>query len=912
MADVTLTTEIKGTDKAQGGIEGVTKKIDNLGKKAESVGKSLSIGLTAPLLAVGGAAAKMAIEVVESENLFTVAMGDMAKAGTDWSKQLRKDLGLNEFELRKSVATFNAMFDAMGLSEEAAYGMSTGLTELSHDMASFFNLKPEEAFQKLQAGITGETEPLKRLGILINETTIKTTALTHGIIKQGEELTEQQKVHARYIAIMEQTTNAQGDLARTLDSPANQLRIMRDEAAQLTTELGMALIPVVGQLIGVGNSLLEMVQAGVKWFQALSPEMQDTAIKIGLAAAAAGPLLVVFGKLVSVGSSLVSGLALLATPIGLVTAAVAGLVTAGVLLYKNWEDVEYYAGTAWGAIKTAVLSAVDKMLSGLNGLLGFIPAWGDQINSARGNISALIDDEMVAQTRRNVQREKRIATEAAKSTNQIITAEMHRTQAEINKLNAERIALSKNEAIEATKARREEAFEAEMSIQSQIDDIKSLEGVSRETKANLLKIWKEHYEEMGEASKDGVKVINGEIASLRTSGETESEKFSKAWEDEFTVNMPDHVLTGVRDMKGHFTTFFADNIKGTKSFGDTIKDLWTGIANSIIDQIARITASQAFSSVFGGAGVATGAGVAAGGGVGAGGAALGSTTTVAGATAATAAGLGTGVAVLTAGYLLIKMGERLSGLEGRRDARKKLGKMILEINVLRVEYAKVLNELSKEEIDDFNKLVDDYYRQANRLHSKYGELKPYTQEGVTINGVPTPEKLAYGTFAKQQTYFRSLDTAGQLTYQAQIDAATKEYNFLRSQWQQLSLGNQTELSPEKLQQRLETFQSNLPKFFIRPGAQLPSFQQFYGGGLNTPVVPQYETGGSFIASMPRLFVAGENGAERVTVEPAGTFGKGRGGGNIVFNGPVIMDDIAARKFAKLQSSHQRRESSRYA
>ncbi len=109
----------------------------------------------------------MAMDAVESENLFEESMGGMADSAREWSKQLRKDLGLNEYEVRKNVATFNVMFDSMGISEDAAYDMATGMSQLAYDMASFYNLPTEEAFQKLQAGITGEAEPLKRLGILV-------------------------------------------------------------------------------------------------------------------------------------------------------------------------------------------------------------------------------------------------------------------------------------------------------------------------------------------------------------------------------------------------------------------------------------------------------------------------------------------------------------------------------------------------------------------------------------------------------------------------------------------------------------------------------------------------------------------------------------------------------------------------
>lgn len=192
-----------------------------------------------------GSFVSSAMEAEESENLFTVSLGENAAAARQWSQRLGESLGLNEYAIRKQVATFNTMFESMGLGNDAALKMSEGLTQLSQDMASFYNLKPEEAFQKLQAGMTGETEPLKRLGILVNETTVKEYALRQGWIKQGETLSEVGKVYARYGSILSQTEKAQGDLARTQDSATNVQRSLRAEWEQTKIVLGDALLPAV-------------------------------------------------------------------------------------------------------------------------------------------------------------------------------------------------------------------------------------------------------------------------------------------------------------------------------------------------------------------------------------------------------------------------------------------------------------------------------------------------------------------------------------------------------------------------------------------------------------------------------------------------------------------------------------------
>lgn len=272
------------------GMRTAEQKFATVGRKMRGVGLGLTAAVSLPLALIGKKALTMAMDVVESENLFEVSMGNMADAARDWSIQLRDDLGLNEYEVRKSVATFNVMFDSMGIGTQAAYDMATGLSQLTYDMASFYNLEPEVAFQKLQAGITGEIEPLKRLGILVSENTTKQWAYNNGLVAQGKQLTEQEKVLARYGTIMEQTSKAQGDMGRTLESPANQLRIFKDQVNMLMVDLGKELIPIFQDVLEYAKDLTE-------WFGNLTDEQKSLAVKIGLVAAAAGPALLIFGQM---------------------------------------------------------------------------------------------------------------------------------------------------------------------------------------------------------------------------------------------------------------------------------------------------------------------------------------------------------------------------------------------------------------------------------------------------------------------------------------------------------------------------------------------------------------------------------------------------------------------------------------
>lgn len=232
----TVSSLKKSADKTQSGVTSAFKKLKT-GIIALGIGKVIKDSI------------QIGMDAIESDNLFEVSLGNMADSVRDWSEEVGNALGLSATEMRKNVGTIYNMTTSMGIAENNALKMSKGITLLANDMASFYNLSTEEAFTKISAGITGETEPLKRLGILVDENTVKQVAYQQGIASTGSELTQQEKVLARYVAILQQTGNAQGDLARTLDSPSNQLRQLKSQVEQLGISLGNFFMPVLQAVI---------------------------------------------------------------------------------------------------------------------------------------------------------------------------------------------------------------------------------------------------------------------------------------------------------------------------------------------------------------------------------------------------------------------------------------------------------------------------------------------------------------------------------------------------------------------------------------------------------------------------------------------------------------------------------------
>jgi len=344
--DITYVINVNGSG-AVSGINNVVSSMDKMhaaGLKLAKVGGMMTLAITTPIVALGKKMLDMATNAVESENLFTVSMGNMADAARKWSEDTSKALGLNQYALRNTVGTFNVMFNSMGLGEKAAYQMSISLSTLAQDMASFYNLSSEEAFQKLQAGISGETEPLKRLGILINETTVKTFALSKGLITEGQDMSETQKVIARYLLIMEQTKNAQGDLARTMDSPANMARRQQARLEELAITMGQKLLPTFVKI-------MEAIDGLITWFTNLDDKTQENILKFAAFAAAAGPVLTVVGGLTTGFSGLAGVLkgipaliAACATPMGgFALVAGAAVISTGITIdnfnkYKKKQE----------------------------------------------------------------------------------------------------------------------------------------------------------------------------------------------------------------------------------------------------------------------------------------------------------------------------------------------------------------------------------------------------------------------------------------------------------------------------------------------------------------------------------------------------------------------------------------------
>jgi hypothetical protein len=217
--------------------------------------------------AMGAAAIKWAADAEESENLVRESFEGMTDQVVEWSETLQRQLGLNAVELRRQAGFLQLMINSYGLTAEKATEMATTLVELSADMASFRNQKFEVMFEKIRSGIAGMSRPLKELGINLQEDAVDMLLLRNGIKATSADLTQQQKVLARYALLLEATTKDQGDLARTYDTTTNAVRVLLSQVKILGREMGEVLLPHVNSVaVAMRDWLIENRQDIVAWF----------------------------------------------------------------------------------------------------------------------------------------------------------------------------------------------------------------------------------------------------------------------------------------------------------------------------------------------------------------------------------------------------------------------------------------------------------------------------------------------------------------------------------------------------------------------------------------------------------------------------------------------------------------------
>jgi len=339
----------KGATLAEKRMAQTQRKFAKLGDKIGSIGQKMSLGLTAPLAAFGVSAFNAASDAAELQSAFNETFGDMADDMTEWAQATGDAMGRSTQSMQEMANTFGIFFNQAAPTRKEAAEMSKTFAVLAQDLASFYNVSESDALQKLRSGLSGESEPLRDFGVFLSEATVKAKGLEMGLGGLSGELTEQEKIMARYQLILESTTNAQGDVARTSDGTANQMRKAKAAFEELQVVVGTKLLPAITPLIDRLASLID-------WFAKLPDPVQEGVVVVGGIVAALGPLLMVVGQLTSAIPLLTKALTFLfAHPIILGAAAV---ITGIVLAWMYWDEIEAIVRRVYNAVKAWIL---DKM-----------------------------------------------------------------------------------------------------------------------------------------------------------------------------------------------------------------------------------------------------------------------------------------------------------------------------------------------------------------------------------------------------------------------------------------------------------------------------------------------------------------------------------------------------------------------
>ena len=262
-------------DDANDELEEFDKNQKNAGQSAIKMGDLIKANVISDVIvggikALGSAMAEVAgkfmdfvkggvqnaSDLQEVQNVVDTVFGESSEAVNEFAKNAGVQFGMTELNAKKFAGTMGAMLDSMGVSEDATKDMSLSLVGLAGDMASFYNLEHDEVWQKIRAGISGETEPLKQLGINMSVANLEAYALSQGIETAYKEMTQAEQATLRYNYLMQATANAQGDFAKTSDSYANQQKIMSLQFENMATNIGTFLLPTLNEAMIAFNGML--------------------------------------------------------------------------------------------------------------------------------------------------------------------------------------------------------------------------------------------------------------------------------------------------------------------------------------------------------------------------------------------------------------------------------------------------------------------------------------------------------------------------------------------------------------------------------------------------------------------------------------------------------------------------------
>lgn len=545
-----LSSAVKGFDK-------LTRSAKRLGKEMASVGKSMSTAFTLPILAAGGATVKLASDAEEMQGKFNAVFQETAQDVEAWSRKFGKAIGRSRFDLMEMASSVQDTFVPLGFARDQAASMSTALTALAVDVASFNNASEPETMNLFTSALVGNHEAVRRFGIVITEATLKQELARIGADKLTGAALEQAKVQARLNLIMASTSDAHGDAERTSGSFANQMKALQANLKDVSIEMGTVLMPYARQLVSWAKEAIEK-------FRSLSPKMKAIIVVTAGIAAAMGPALIALGFMttglgaLATGFTLLSKVALVAstgvikavvsmaaavlTPVGAVVALLTGL---GAAFYLFRDTVKEAVVGSWKVIKLYFADKFNQLSAGFE--------------------SAIYD------LGRAWERFQSIFTDS-------VTVRPEKTFADFIKTD---LSGDIDAAVSETSARTKAAFEAEMS--GIVSKVKSLK-------------------EKGSTALDGVGLDSKNAEALLSKFEGLQQSF-KSVSGSGGANLIDEVENSAKDtgqaIRNEFTRLSVDIRRPIKSISDSLENGLFSAVNNVISNIVSDISGSLFSGVGG-------------------------------------------------------------------------------------------------------------------------------------------------------------------------------------------------------------------------------------------------------------------------------------------------------------------------
>ena len=284
-------------EKSKVATERAAEKMSEFGEKTTSTGKKMSLGLTAPIVAMGVKAFKMASDFEQATGKLEVVFQNSSDGMKRWAEDALSTMNLSKATAIQTAADYGALFQGVGISIEKSAEWSKSLTERVADLSNFYDTTTEETISALNSIVTGTVQPMRRFGITMTEANLQQWAFAHGIRKTVREMSESEKVQLRYQFVMDKTKMAVGTTAREADSAGAQMKKFKEATSELALKFGELLLPVITPVIESINKVLIAVSN-------LDKGTQKFIIVILGVLAAAGPILIMVGKLATAISSL--------------------------------------------------------------------------------------------------------------------------------------------------------------------------------------------------------------------------------------------------------------------------------------------------------------------------------------------------------------------------------------------------------------------------------------------------------------------------------------------------------------------------------------------------------------------------------------------------------------------------------